>query len=129
MHALGLATAIVGLLVIAAGIAALVDRRIRSDALQRLHHMAMNDALTGLPNRTSFQPELQRQIEVAQATGTRLAVVAIDLDRFKEINDLHGHKAGDDVLVVLANRMRKELQGDDETRGSWRRIRCPGALS
>lgn len=113
MHALGLATAIVGLLVIAAGIAALVDRRIRSDAVQRLHHMAMNDALTGLPNRTSFQAELQRQIEVAQATGTRLAVVAIDLDRFKEINDLHGHQAGDDVLVVLANRMRKELQGDD----------------
>src|ERR1700730_1282149 len=114
MHALGLATALVGLMVIAAGIAAaLIDRQTRSDAMQRLHHMAMNDALTGLPNRTSFQTELQRQIEVARATGTKLAVVAIDLDRFKEINDLHGHKAGDDVLVMLANRMREQLQGDD----------------
>jgi diguanylate cyclase len=114
MHALGLATALVGLMVIAAGIAAaLIDRQTRSDAMLRLHHMAMNDALTGLPNRTSFQTELQRQIEVARATGTKLAVVAIDLDRFKEINDLHGHKAGDDVLVMLANRMREQLQGDD----------------
>src|SRR5713226_7644352 len=114
MHALGLATALVGLMVIAAGIAAaLIDRQTRSDAMQRLHHMAMNDALTGLPNRTSFQTELQRQIEVARTTGAKLAVVAIDLDRFKEINDLHGHKAGDDVLVMLANRMREQLQGDD----------------
>jgi diguanylate cyclase (GGDEF)-like protein len=114
LHALGLATGLVGLMVIAAGIAAaLIDRQTRSDAMQRLHHMAMNDALTGLPNRTSFQTELQRQIEVARTTGTRLAVVAIDLDRFKEINDLHGHKAGDDVLVMLASRMREQLQGDD----------------
>jgi diguanylate cyclase (GGDEF)-like protein len=116
-RALGLATALVGLLVIAAGIAAaLIDRQTRSIATQHhhhLHHMAMNDALTGLPNRSSFQTELQRQIEVARATGTKLAVVAIDLDRFKEINDLHGHKAGDDVLVMLANRMREQLQGDE----------------
>jgi len=117
MRALGLATALVGLMVIAAGIAAaLIDRQTRSDAMRHQHHlhnMAMNDALTGLPNRSSFQTELQRQIEVAQATGAKLAVVAIDLDRFKEINDVHGHKAGDDVLVMLANRMREELRGDD----------------
>jgi diguanylate cyclase (GGDEF)-like protein len=114
LHALALATALVGLMVIAAGIAAaLIDRQTRSDAMQRLHHMAMNDALTGLPNRSSFQAELQRQIDVARATGTTLAVVAIDLDRFKEINDVHGHKAGDDVLATLANRMQAQLQGDD----------------
>jgi diguanylate cyclase (GGDEF)-like protein len=116
-RALGLATALVGLLVIAAGIAAaLIDRQTRSAATQHfhhLHHMAMNDALTGLPNRASFQTELQRQIEVARATGAKLAVVAIDLDRFKEINDVHGHKAGDAVLVVLAKRMREELREDD----------------
>ena len=114
LHALGLATALVGLIVIAAGIsAALIDRQTKSDAMQRLHHMAMNDALTGLPNRSSFQAELQRQIEVARTTGTTLAIVAIDLDRFKDINDVHGHKAGDDVLVLLANRMQAQLQGDD----------------
>lgn len=110
MEALALATAIVGLLVIAVGVfAALIDRWTRSDAMSRLHHMAMNDALTGLPNRISFQDELKRQIEVARVTGTKLGVVAIDLNRFKEINDIHGHKAGDDVLITLARRMTAEL--------------------
>jgi diguanylate cyclase (GGDEF)-like protein len=61
----------------------------------------------GLPNRISFQDK--RQIEVARVTGTKLGVVAIDLNRFKEINDIHGHKAGDDVLITLARRMTAEL--------------------
>lgn len=114
MHALGLATALVGLMVIAAGVAAaLIDRQTRSDAMLRMNHMAMNDALTGLPNRFAFQRELDRQIEIARTTGARLAVIAIDLDRFKEINDVHGHKAGDEVLTVLADRMRKELHRDE----------------
>jgi diguanylate cyclase (GGDEF)-like protein len=110
MQALGLATAMVGLLVIAAGVfAALIDRWTRSDAMQRLHHMAMNDSLTGLPNRISFKEELTRQINLARATRTRLALVAIDLNRFKEINDVHGHKAGDHVLTVLAQRMASQM--------------------
>ncbi|MGC3979732.1 MAG: bifunctional diguanylate cyclase/phosphodiesterase [Steroidobacteraceae bacterium] len=106
MQALGLATALVGLLVICAAIvAALVDRQTRSAAIQRLHHMAMNDSLTGLPNRRSFQAELQHQVSQARSQGTQLAVIAIDLDRFKEINDTHGHKAGDDVLAAVAGRL------------------------
>lgn len=110
MHALGLATGLVGLLVICAAIAAaLIDRQTRSAAMQRLHHMAMTDALTGLPNRLNFKTELQHQISSARTTGTQLAVIAIDLDRFKEINDVHGHKAGDDVLVAMASRMREAL--------------------
>ncbi|MEP7006017.1 MAG: EAL domain-containing protein [Sphingomonas bacterium] len=114
MNSLALATALVGLMVIAAGVsAAFIDRQTRSDAMERLHHMAMNDALTGLPNRVWFQNELTRQIDLAVATGTQLGVVAIDLDRFKDINDVHGHKAGDDVLVILAHRMRKELGRDE----------------
>ncbi|MFA5963948.1 MAG: EAL domain-containing protein [Sphingomonas sp.] len=114
MQALGLATAMVGLVVIATGVfAALIDRRTRSDAMQRLHQMAMNDALTGLPNRASFQLELSRQFEYARATGTQIGLVAIDLNRFKEVNDIHGHKAGDDVLILLGQRMRAELGRDD----------------
>lgn len=114
MSSLALATALVGLIVIAAGVsAAFIDRQTRSDAMERLHHMAMNDALTGLPNRVWFQSELARQINLALATGTQLGVVAIDLDRFKDINDVHGHKAGDDVLVILAQRMRNELGRDE----------------
>jgi diguanylate cyclase (GGDEF)-like protein len=49
------------------------------------------------------------QLDLARATGTQLGIVAIDLDRFKEINDVHGHKAGDDVLIMLAHRMQNEL--------------------
>ncbi|MFC3078133.1 putative bifunctional diguanylate cyclase/phosphodiesterase [Phenylobacterium terrae] len=112
-QALALATALVGLVVIAAGAAAaFIDRSTRSDAMQRLHHMAMNDALTGLPNRVGFQEELARQLALAGAGRAQLALIAIDLNRFKEINDVHGHKAGDDVLVALAQRMRGEMARD-----------------
>ncbi|RHW19386.1 EAL domain-containing protein [Sphingomonas gilva] len=113
-RALALATALIGLLVIASGVfAAMIDRQTRSDAMQRLHHMAMNDALTGLPNRVGFQGELDRQIAAARTTGGRIGLCAIDLDRFKEINDVHGHKAGDDVLVLLAERMRQAIGPND----------------
>ncbi|MES2057881.1 MAG: EAL domain-containing protein [Pseudomonadota bacterium] len=114
MGALALATALVGLIVIAAGVAAaFIDRQTRSEAMQRLHDMAMNDALTGLPNRISFQKLLGRELDIARETATQLAVVAIDLDRFKEINDVHGHKAGDDVLIMLARRMQLELEANE----------------
>ena len=114
MHALGLATAMVGFLVIAAGIsAAFIDRQTRSDAMIRLHQLAMNDSLTDLPNRTSFNVELQRQADIALSTGKQLALLAIDLNRFKEINDIHGHKAGDYILQNLSLRMREELQNDE----------------
>jgi diguanylate cyclase (GGDEF)-like protein len=64
-----------------------------------------------LPNRLSFKAELQTRLTAAGAAGAHLAVIAIDLDRFKEINDLHGHKAGDDVLIEMAARMREALPG------------------
>jgi len=114
IQALGLATAMVGLVVIAAGVfAAMIDRWTRTDAMQRLHHMAMNDALTGLPNRASFQQELSRQIDSARASGAQIGVIAVDLNRFKEINDIHGHKAGDEVLILLGQRMRSEMGQND----------------
>lgn len=110
MQALALATALVGLVVIAAGVfAALIDRWTRSDAMDRLHHMAMNDGLTGLPNRVNFQSELKHQLELARASGSQLGVVAIDLNHFKEINDVHGHQAGDQVLLLVAQRMASQL--------------------
>jgi diguanylate cyclase (GGDEF)-like protein len=113
-RALALATALIGLVVIASGVfAALIDRQTRTDAMQRLHHMAVNDALTGLPNRVGFQDELARQIGIARTMGARIGLCAIDLDRFKEINDVHGHKAGDDILVLLAGRMRQAIGPDD----------------
>ena len=110
MEALGLATALVGLVVIAAGIfAALIDGWTRTETQQRLHHMAMNDALTGLPNRVSFQEDLAGKLDIARATATQLGVIAIDLNRFQQINDIHGHKTGDQVLTALAQRMASQV--------------------
>jgi diguanylate cyclase (GGDEF)-like protein len=110
MQALGLATALVGLVVIAAGVfAALIDGWTRTEALRRLQHMALNDALTGLPNRVSFQEDLTRKLDIARAMGTQLGVVAIDLNRFQQVNDIHGHKAGDHVLATLAQRMTAQI--------------------
>ena len=109
-NALALATVLVGGIVIAAGVfAAMLDRQTRSEALREMTRMAMNDALTGLPNRAAFRAELARQIGAAIVNGERVGLCAIDLDRFKEINDVHGHKAGDEVLARLAQRMRDTL--------------------
>ena len=111
MQALGLATALVGLVVIAAGVsAAVIDRSTRSDVTLRLRHMARNDALTGLPNRATLLEELTREIDLARANGSRVGIVAINVDRFKVINDVHGHKAGDAVLETLAQRLRGQMR-------------------
>ncbi|HTU09281.1 MAG TPA: EAL domain-containing protein [Allosphingosinicella sp.] len=114
MRALALATALVGLIVIAAGVfAALIDRHTRSDAMRKLHHMATNDTLTGLPNRTGFQNELHYRLGIVRDRKTKVGLCAIDLNRFKEVNDVHGHKAGDSVLARLAERMTDALGPDD----------------
>ena len=110
LRTLAVATAMVGAIVIAAGVfAALIDRQTRSDAMQKLTYMALNDALTGLPNRLAFEAELARRVEDAGAAGAQLGLCMIDLNRFKEINDVHGHRAGDQVLLLLANRLREAL--------------------
>ncbi|AHE56296.1 putative bifunctional diguanylate cyclase/phosphodiesterase [Sphingomonas sanxanigenens] len=114
VRALAIATALLGLVVIAAGVfAALIDQQTRNDAMAELRQMAMSDGLTGLPNRIAFHAGLVRQIDVAAANGQRVGLCAIDLDRFKEINDLHGHKAGDDVLMVVAERLRRAIRAED----------------
>ncbi|MGE3745288.1 MAG: putative bifunctional diguanylate cyclase/phosphodiesterase, partial [Sphingomonadaceae bacterium] len=79
----------------------------------RLAHMAMHDSLTDLPNRANFYERLHAELQRADRGGFRLAVVSIDLDGFKEINDARGHAVGDEVLRRLADRMRQLLIGDE----------------
>ena len=111
LHAMALGVAAVGMMVVGTGLASyLIDDRTRSDAFRRLHHLAMNDALTGLPNRANFNDYLDREIDRAKVLGCKVAIVGIDLDRFKEINDLWGHGAGDLALKTLAGRMSALLQ-------------------
>jgi diguanylate cyclase (GGDEF)-like protein/PAS domain S-box-containing protein len=79
-----------------------ITRQRRSEA--KIAHMAMHDALTGLPNRARFYLGLDEMIAQGTRTGEQVAVIAIDLDRFKEINDTFGHASGDRLLRTLAER-------------------------
>ncbi|SCK30250.1 EAL domain-containing protein [Vogesella sp. LIG4] len=80
----------------------------RKQAEERLHFLANHDALTGLPNRTLFGEKLQSAIEQAREHNQRMALMFIDLDRFKLINDTLGHQAGDELLVKIASRLQTE---------------------
>lgn len=86
------------------------------EAENKIKRLAMHDVLTGLSNRVSFRQGLQDAMSHAQAHGTKLAVLMIDLDRFKPVNDRHGHLTGDLVLKEVGMRLRKvgragELRG------------------
>lgn len=74
------------------------DLRDRRQAEQYIRFMAHHDSLTGLPNRTSFSSQLERELAKAHRYNSRVAVLALDLDRFKEVNDLFGHAVGDNML-------------------------------
>ena len=78
------------------------DLRMRKTAEAELKHLADHDALTGLPNRRSFNRRLDQEIATANAEGRHLALLYLDLDRFKEVNDLFGHAAGDALLRTVA---------------------------
>jgi diguanylate cyclase len=86
------------------------DLRARKQAEQHIRFLAHHDALTGLPNRNAFNKRLDREIDEALSTGTRLAVLCLDLDRFKDINDVFGHAVGDQMLQVFANRVTALLE-------------------
>jgi diguanylate cyclase (GGDEF)-like protein/PAS domain S-box-containing protein len=77
----------------------------RQRAEEKITHMAMHDSLTSLPNRPSFNHWLDAELAQARHFGRQLAVVMIDLDRFKEINDTRGHSAGDEALQALSRRL------------------------
>jgi diguanylate cyclase (GGDEF)-like protein/PAS domain S-box-containing protein len=82
----------------------------RRRAEERIAHMALHDELTGLPNRLHFNRRLDADLQAAIRGGLRLGVVAVDLDRFQDINDNHGHAAGDKVLALLGQRIDGALR-------------------
>jgi predicted signal transduction protein with EAL and GGDEF domain/FixJ family two-component response regulator len=89
------------------------DITTRREAEQRVARLAYLDSLTGLPNRPSFMDRLGREVRRAQHGGTRLGVLFLDLDGFKQVNDTMGHDMGDQVLLHAADRLRDALRPSD----------------
>lgn len=89
------------------------DIRDRVEAQARIAHLAHHDPLTGLPNRTAFDERAQALVAQAQRTRDTLAVLFVDLDHFKRVNDSLGHAVGDTLLCTVAQRITATLRGAD----------------
>jgi diguanylate cyclase (GGDEF)-like protein len=112
--ALDIATLLVGLGLIGVGAASLrrSQRGLRAQRDANLH-LALHDDLTGLPNRALFQDRTGQALLAARRSGAQVAVMFVDLNRFKDVNDTLGHHYGDLLLVQVAERFSATLRGED----------------
>ncbi|SDR52915.1 PAS domain S-box-containing protein/diguanylate cyclase (GGDEF) domain-containing protein [Rhizobiales bacterium GAS113] len=83
----------------------------RKRAIERIEFMAHHDPLTQLPNRATFHEHLARMFGEASNSGKGFAVLCIDVDRFKEVNDVFGHAVGDEFLKAVSERLRRAAEG------------------
>ena len=86
----------------------ITDRR---ETESRMAHMAYHDGLTGMPNRAAFLQALEQLIDACRGTTEEFAVFSIDLDRFKEVNDVFGHETGDKLLIEVSKRVEAAAEG------------------
>lgn len=89
------------------------DTSRRKELETRLVHNASHDALTGLPNRALLDERLQQEIDREALHGSRFALLCLDLDGFKQVNDAWGHEAGDAVLAAVARRLTSCVRAAD----------------
>ena len=89
------------------------QERERAAQEERIRHQAYHDSLTGLPNRASFAEHLDEAMRRAKRAGWPLALLFLDLDHFKRVNDSLGHDAGDRLLRVAAERIRRAVREAD----------------
>jgi diguanylate cyclase (GGDEF)-like protein len=80
---------------------------------RKAHDLALHDELTSLPNRRHFMQRLEHALSHHQGSGTLLALMYLDLDNFKQINDAHGHAVGDELLRVVAARLKAAVRSID----------------
>jgi len=83
------------------------------EEITRTEHLALHDPLTGLPNRRLLEDRLTKAVERAERNEARVAILVIELDSFKQINDTYGHPVGDEVLRVVANRLQMRVRKAD----------------
>ena len=104
--------AVVGavLLVMGSGFSTyIIDLRARTESADRIHQLSFNDTMTGLPNRIAFNERLSFDAADAHEKAHKLAAFSIDIDGFKDVNDVFGHSAGDQLLIEAARRMREAI--------------------
>jgi diguanylate cyclase (GGDEF)-like protein len=87
--------------------------RLAAEMTEELRQMAQHDALTGLPNRALFSDRVQNALAYARRHGTRFAIIFLDLDKFKPINDNYGHSVGDQLLQQAAKRLQESIRASD----------------
>ncbi|WP_306607130.1 EAL domain-containing protein [Azonexus sp.] len=85
----------------------------RKESEAQIHHLAHHDALTGLPNRLLLEDRIEQGMLMSRRAGRQMAIIFIDLDRFKNINDTLGHEVGDNLLIQAAERGRAVLRDTD----------------
>jgi diguanylate cyclase (GGDEF)-like protein len=127
--------AIIGLMIVFDSINAQLKRE-RDQERERLAHLASHDPLTDLPNRSGFDEQLDKSIARADRGGSLVALLVLDLDGFKPVNDTLGHAAGDSVLKVVSERLRSHVRvndtvarlGGDEFAVILEGIKDPGAI-
>ncbi len=92
----------------------LLEKNSELDASESaLRHQALHDPLTDLPNRTLFRDRIEQELLRGRRAGESAAVMMVDLDRFKEVNDTLGHQSGDALLLAIAHRLRSSIRASD----------------
>ncbi len=84
-----------------------------TQADEKIHYLANYDSLTGLANRAQLEEHLKTSLENVDKTENKTALLFVDIDKFKEVNDTHGHQLGDEMLKIVSSRMKTALRSDD----------------